>query len=198
MLLDLLELASNKTLEHDPKTKQRLIKLRGKTMSLQIRPIDQSLSITPHPEGLEFSREEPAHVDVSLSATIGAMIKISRDGLENAELESGELEITGDPIIGQRFAQILAELDVDWEAALAEQIGDSPARVVSFAADQAKELVQDSRVMFKGFVNQILSDDLGVAAGKNDVEPFLDEVDTIRADVERLAARIKRISNNLD
>ena len=196
MLLDLLELASNRTLEHDPNTKQRLLKLQGKTMTLQIRPIEQSLSVTPHPEGLEFNRETPETVDVTLSATINAMIKISRDGIDNAELKSGELEITGDPIIGQRFAQVLADLDINWEALLAEQIGDSPARVVSFAAGQAKELAQESRSRFKEFINQMLTDDLGVVASKDDVDPFLDDVDTIRADVERLMARIKRLNNN--
>lgn len=195
MLIDLLELASNRTLEHDPKTQQRLLKLQGKTMTLHIRPIDQSLSVTPHPEGLEFSRENPIRVDVTLSVTVGAMVKISRDGIDNAELKSGELEITGDPIVGQRFAQVLADLEIDWEAVLAEQIGDSPARIVSFAAGQAKELAQESRSRFKEFINQILTEDLSLIAGKDDVEPFLDDVDTLKADVERLMARIKRINS---
>ena len=38
MLLDLFELASNKTLEHDPQTLARLAKLQGKTMTLKIKP----------------------------------------------------------------------------------------------------------------------------------------------------------------
>jgi len=110
MLVDLLELASNKTLEHDPQTLERLVK---------------------------FTRNIPEKVDVTLNASLGAMVKISRDGMENAELEPGELEIAGDPIIGQRFAQVISELNIDWEALLAEQIGESPAKAVSFAAGQA-------------------------------------------------------------
>lgn len=196
MLLDLIELASNRALDHDPATQERLRKLQGKTMTLHIRPIEQSLSVTPYPEGLEFSRNTAEDVDVKLSATIGAMVKISRDGIDNAELKSGELEITGDPIVGQRFAQVLADLDVDWEALLAEHIGDSPARVVSFAAGQAKEFAQESRTRLEGFINQILTDDLGVVANKDEVEPFLDAVDVIKSDVERLLARIKRLDKH--
>ena len=82
MLIDLIELASNKTLEHDPQTLERLEKLQGKTMTLNIKSIDQSLSITPYKEGLEFSQIAPEHVDVTLSTTFGAMVKISRDGME--------------------------------------------------------------------------------------------------------------------
>ena len=76
MLLNLFELASNKTLQHDPKTQARLVKLQGKTMVLHIKTINQSFSITPRPEGLEFSNTVPESVDVTLKATVSAMAKI--------------------------------------------------------------------------------------------------------------------------
>ena len=193
MLIDLLELASNKTLEHDPQTQVRLQKLQGKTMTLNVTTIAQSLSVTPHAEGLEFSQNPPEHVDVTLSATLGAMIKISKDGMDNAELEAGELEIAGDPIVGQRFAQLISELNIDWEDLLAEQIGDSPAKAVTFAASQAKSLANEAKVKFKDFVNTVIKDDMQVVADKNEVDIFLDDVDTLRADTDRLSARLQRL-----
>lgn len=193
MLIDLLELASNKTLEHDPKTQARLQKLQGKTMTLNIVSVGQSLSITPYVEGLEFSQKPPEHVDVTLNATLGAMIKISKDGMDNAELEPGELDITGDPIVGQRFAQLISDLNVDWEGLLAEQIGDSPAKVVSFAAQQAKLFASDTHFKLKEFVNTLIKEDMQVVADKGVVDEFLDEVDTLRADTDRLNARLQRL-----
>lgn len=196
MLLDLLELASNKTLEHDPSTQARLVKLQGKTMTLHIKSLEQSLSITPYPEGLEFSHDVPEQVDVTLSATLSALIKISRDGMEDAELEAGELEIQGDPIIGQRFAQIIADLNIDWESLLAEQIGEAPAKLISVSATQAREFAKESQSQIKSMLSRLLTDDLDLVAEKSDVEPFLDDVDELRADVDRLAARIKRIQSH--
>lgn len=196
MLLDLLELASNKTLEHDPSTQARLVKLQGKTMTLHIKSLEQSLSITPYPEGLEFSHDVPEQVDVTLSATLSALIKISRDGMEDAELEAGELEIQGDPIIGQRFAQIIADLNIDWESLLAEQIGEAPAKLISVSATQAREFAKESQSQIKSMLSRLLTDDLDLVAEKSDVEPFLDDVDELRADVDRLAVRIKRIQSH--
>jgi len=195
MLLDLLELASNKTLEHDQNTQARLDKLRGKTMTLQIRPINQSISVTPHKEGLEFSNTSPEKVDVTLSATIGAMIKISRDGMENAELEPGELEISGDPIVGQRFAQVISELDIDWQGLLSERLGESPASAITFAAGQAKIIAEDSRDKLKGFFKELITNDLGLMADRSGVEQFLDDVDTLRADTDRLQARLNHLQS---
>ncbi len=193
MLLELLELASNKTLEHDPQTVERLKRLQGKTMTLTIKSLGQSISVTPFPEGLEFSHEAPDQVDVTLSATLGAMVKISRDGMDNADLEPGELEIAGDPIVGQRFAAVISQLNINWEALLAEQIGESPAKVVTYAAGQAKEFADESRSKFKEFVSTLIKEDMQLVADKQEVENYLDSVDMIRADVDRLGARLERI-----
>jgi len=195
MLLNLLELASNKTLEHDPATQTRLVKLQGKTMALNIKTLNQSLAVTPHPSGLEFSSTIPQSVDVTLTATVGAMIKITRDGMEDAELEPGELEIMGDPIIGQRFAQVMSELNVDWHSLIAEQIGDGPAHVVTTAADQAKDFAKTSQSHFKQMLSKLIKDDMDVVVDKEEVNAFLDDVDTLRADADRLIARIKRLQS---
>ncbi|MGK0375341.1 MAG: ubiquinone biosynthesis protein UbiJ [Arenicella sp.] len=197
MLLDLFELASNKTLQHDPQTLERLAKLQGKTMTLKIKSIGQSLSVTPYPEGLQFSHDAPQKVDVTLSATVGAMVKISRDGMDNAKLEPGELEIAGDPIVGQRFAQVISDLNIDWEALLTEHLGESPARVVTFAAGQAKVFADESKIKFKDFLNTLIKEDMALVADKTEVEGYLDEVDTLRADVDRLNARLERLRSKI-
>jgi ubiquinone biosynthesis protein UbiJ len=197
MLLDLFELASNKSLEHDPQTLERLARLQGKTMTLKIKSIGQSVSITPYPEGLEFSHDAPQKVDVTLSATLGAMIKISRYGMDNAELEPGELEIAGDPIVGQRFAQVISDLNIDWEALLAEHFGESPAKAITFAAGQAKVFADESKIRLKEFLNTLIKNDMALVADKTEVEVYLDEVDTLRADVDRLSARLERLKTKI-
>ena len=105
MLLDLLELASNRTLDYDPATRERLAKLQGKTMVLTIKPMNQSLAVTPQKEGLEFDRQLPERADVTLRVTLNALVKIGREGIDDAELEAGDMEMEGDPIVGQRFAK---------------------------------------------------------------------------------------------
>ncbi len=198
MLLSLIELAGNKALDYDSATQTRLQKLQGKTMTLHIKTLDQSLSLMPRAEGLEFSSQPPKHVDVTLSTTLGAMIKISRDGLEDAELQAGELEMSGDPIIGQRFAQVIAGLDIDWQSLLAEQIGEAPARTVTTVAGHAKELAQESRERMHHLVERTIKEDMNIVADKQAVNKFLDDVDNLRADVDRLAARLARLAKKLD
>ena len=194
MLLDLLELASNRTLAYDVGTRERLERLQGKSMVLTVKPMNQSLAITPQKEGLEFSRELPEHVDVTLRATLNALIKISRDGMDRAELEPGELEIEGDPIIGQRFAKVIAELDIDWNELLMDQVGDAPAQFIQMAAGRAFEFASTTRDHLKHVAKRLLTDDFDLVVNAEEVNTLLDQIDDVRADVDRLSIRLNRLN----
>ena len=197
MLIELLELASNNALQHDQQSRERLLKLQGKTITLVVKPMGQRITVNPQPHGLEFSTQAAPDSDVTLTASLRALVKIGRDGMDHAELEAGELEINGDPIVGQRFARVLAELDIDWEGLLAEHVGESPAVILSTGFGKARELAHESQLMFKQHINKVLKDDLQVMVDKSEVEPFLDKVDTLRADTDRLQVRIKRLQSIL-
>lgn len=190
MIFELLELASNKALEYDPKSQRRLAKLQGKTMRLHLRPMDQSITITPQAQGLELSSSDHGDVDVTLSTTLSAMIKITRDGIEDADLEPGELEMRGDPIIGQRFAQVISDLAIDWEQLLSEQIGQAPAKAVTIVAKQTRSFAEESRDKVIELVSTMVKDELNLTPDKSEVDKFLDDVDDLRANVDRLKARV--------
>ena len=198
MLFSLLELASNKALEYDASTLARLEKLQGKVMTLHIKDFDQSITVSPQSEGLEFNSLPPEQADVTLSTTLAAMIKIGRDGIENADLKTGELEMNGDPIVGQRFAQMMGDLNIDWEALLAERIGEAPAKAATTVAGHAQEFIKESRGQLHTFVSDLITKDMQIVANAGEVEEFLDDVDNLRADVDQLSARLSAILKKID
>lgn len=190
MFYQLLELAGNKALEFDQSTKVRLEKLHGRTLNLQITSLAQSLFITSRTEGLELSQLQTEQIDVTLKASLNALFKLSRDGLENADLEPGELEIIGDPLIGQRFAQVIAQLDVDWEALLSEQVGPAPAKTIGLAASSAIKLAQQGRQQLHSLVVDTLKSQDGLVADQQEVNTFSIGVNEISTKVEALEQRI--------
>ena len=199
MLLSLLELAGNRVLESDPETQQKLQKLQGKTLALAIKNPPMTLLLTPTQVGIDLAlAQENSSItpDVTLTTTVSALVKISRNGLEEAELAPGELDIAGDAIIGQRFANIIANLNIDWEELLAEQIGDSPARLASVGMNKASEKLQQTHSELKHLINDFLQDDLALTALPKEVQSFIDDVDILRGDTDRLMARITTIRQN--
>ena len=196
MLLSLLETAGNRILSLDDDNKQKLEKLHGKVIALEVKTIKQTIYVIPGSDGMEFHSQTENTPDVTIKTTIGALAKISKNGMEDADLKTGELEIEGDAITGQRFAGMITELDIDWEELLAQQIGDIPARVIGQGTRNLTEWVNDTQQTMKQNTAEYLVEELRVAAPKHAVDTFLNDVDTLRADVDRLHARIKRLADH--
>ena len=195
MLLAVLELGFNHLLEYDERAQEKLAKLKGKRFRLIITGLDQQVDIALQPEGVELAQPTDAdadNVDIVLSVTPSAMIKIARQGIDDAELKPGELKISGDPIIGQRFATLLSDMDIDWQRLIADQVGEAPASALLMFAQEAQHTAKNSAEGVKDFVkDQIARQQL--FAEKDDVDGFLDQVDDLRAGVDRLERKIKAL-----
>ncbi len=193
MLLPLLELACNQALEHDAESLQKVAALQGKTIALEIRGFNQVFYVHPQLDGIEVATSAATSPSVTLAATPTALLKIARSGMDNADLEPGELEINGDPIVAQRFANIASGLDVDWEGLAAEHMGEVPAALLQRGAATAQTFVHEGRKVIKAQINTALTDEFEVVAGAQEVDHFLEEVDDLRAAVDRLEARLNKV-----
>ncbi len=193
MLLPLLELACNQALEYDAESLQKVAALQGKTIALEIRGFNQVFYVHPQRDGIEVATSAATSPSVTLAATPAALLKIARSGMDNADLEPGELEINGDPIVAQRFANIASGLDIDWEGLAAEHMGEVPAAIFQRGAVTAQTFVQEGRKVIKAQINTALTDEFEVVADAQEVDHFLEEVDDLRAAVDRLEARLNKV-----
>lgn len=195
MLFEIIELACNKALEHDPGAQDALQQLNGKRVLLRIKRIDQEILVQPMNHGVDITPYQDETLDVTLAATPQALLSILRSGLDKADLEPGELEISGDPIVAQRFARIAAGLNVDWEGLLEEHLGEMPAAVIATGLRKASEYGAQGRALAKEMLNERINSEDSLVAAEQDVEVFMEQVDDLRASVDRLDARLKRIQS---
>ncbi|MGH1540360.1 MAG: ubiquinone biosynthesis accessory factor UbiJ [Arenicella sp.] len=193
MLKDLINTAGQRLLEQDPQNHDKLEKLAGKAIAFEIKKLDKTLYFSPTTEALNVGLQAPEIIDVTIRAKPSTLLKISRDGIDNAELSSGELEIDGDAITGQRFAKLLSELDIDWEELFAQQIGDVSARLLFDGLQRLRSWGQETQSTVKQNISEFLVEEAKLAASKTAIDTYLDDVDALRNDVARLAARIRQL-----
>ncbi len=193
MLKDLINTAGQRLLEQDPQNHDKLEKLAGKAIAFEIKKLDKTLYFSPTTEALNVGLQAPEIIDVTIRPKPSTLLKIARDGIDNAELSSGELEIDGDAITGQRFAKLLSELDIDWEELFAQQIGDVSARLLFDGLQRLRSWGQETQSTVKQNISEFLVEEAKLAASKTAIDTYLDDVDALRNDVARLAARIRQL-----
>jgi len=190
LLQTMVEGAINRALRLDPETLRRLGELEGKLIRVDLgNGADAfTLYIEPSSQGLRLHRESERAADVTLRGSVPVFARLARTGIA-----AGELQLSGDVELGSRFRRILEDIDPDWEEPLSRVIGDVAAHQVGRAARAAaawsgraaRTLAQDAAEYFQ--------EEVHLLAPRPRVEEFLQAVDRLRADADRLQKRLERL-----
>lgn len=191
-----LEKALNHCLQMDPETLAQVTRLEGKVIELEILGVGKSIYLVPTADGLRVQSVFEGESDVTIK---GGVFSLARLGLsENPVSVFGDgVEMEGDAQLGRKVQHILDSLDLDWEEqlsrlsgdVLAHQVGNTVRGLFSWGSRTAETLGRDVAEYF-----QEESRDLVV---KPELDQFLDQVDALRSDVDRLAQRVKRLQTQL-
>ncbi|MDH5784348.1 MAG: SCP2 sterol-binding domain-containing protein [Chromatiales bacterium] len=195
--LALLEQALNAALALDPKTTARLARLDGKTIAIELNGTGITLTLQPTAEGkLRLMGDYDGEVDTTLRGAPFALLRMST-GRTGEGLFKGGVEIDGDVELGTQIQRVFEQLDIDWEEHLsrltgdiiAHQIGNTLRGLFTWGARTAEHLGRDSA--------DYLQEEREALPVDWEVDEFIRNVDTLRSDVDRIEARIKRLLNRL-
>jgi ubiquinone biosynthesis protein UbiJ len=200
----LLETALNRYLRLDPDALARIGGLSDKVIALELVLASSAPISAESTDGLRFTMYLlPAsdHIRVidsyngvpavRIRGTPFALARQARGG-ERAAVNSG-VEIEGDIQLGKAFQRLLTEVEIDWEEQLSQLLGD-------VAAHQLGNVVRGLQAwgrktldtLFKNTAEYLQEEgrDLPPSGA---VAEFLEAVDILRSDIDRLEARIHRL-----
>jgi ubiquinone biosynthesis protein UbiJ len=106
---------------------------------------------------------------------------------------AGVVKIEGDNRSAQVLGEVLRGLDIDWEEQLSKLLGDTLARQLMHRARAGERWAGRTGEIARQNLREYLQDEAAVLPSRQELEAFLAAVDTLRDDVERLAARVERL-----
>lgn len=137
-------------------------------------------------------------VDATIHGSPMALMRLSTSVDSGATLLSSDIDIDGDMRVAEAFSNILKEVDIDWEELLSKLVGD-------IIAHQAGQVVRSGSDWFKQSVDamqrntsEYLSEESQLTPAEAELSYYMDQVDTLRADTERLTARVQRLNTQLE
>jgi len=181
----------NKTLELDTESLDKLVPLSGKVLAVELTGINQTLFIYIQVDGvrLSFSYSDEPHTTL-----MGTPFAFMRYLIEKpANTISSDIKINGDPHLAQQIQLIFNGLSIDWEEQLAKFIGDNSAYQMGRFGKGLQQWLKDTRAALRNNTTEFLQQETQQLPERVAVESFMRRVDELRNDVERLAARIKKL-----
>lgn len=110
----------------------------------------------------------------------------------------GRLQVDGDTGLAHQFQRALDQLNPDWEAALADAIGDVPAHFLGQRLRDAVSWSRQASAALQANLDEYLHEESRSLPGRYELEATFEDIDALSLQTERLAARIERLQANPD
>ena len=108
---------------------------------------------------------------------------------ESAKLQ---IKVDGDTHLATALAKVLSHIRWDYEDDLSKLVGDIPANKVGKFTRHTASTVIDTATNLAEMLSEYWQEEKPMLAKKRHIEQFNSEVDTLRADVDRLEKRLNK------
>ena len=183
----------NDVLTYDPASRAQLATLHNQVLLIDSTLPPLRLAIEPTGDGLVLHSLWNEQADTTLTGPLTSIVALAADSQQRVSFSASGVTVSGDLELLRKLSAILSELDVDWEAALANLVGDLPAHMVADAVRRAKIVGNEVSSRAKSALGEIAQEELKLNPAKNEFEQFAKAVRHIASDVDRAAARLNRI-----
>jgi ubiquinone biosynthesis protein UbiJ len=189
-----LEIALNRYLRLEPSAAADGARLAGQRLAFEIRDLGWTFVLEPLADGrLRVTGERPAAADVRVRASSLRLLGLALATVQGESALPEGLEVEGDGELLQSFRRLLARVGFDAEEWLAAWLPEGMAHraagalrgLFDFGRHAAQRLGRDTA--------EYLVEETGDLARTADVEEWMEAVDRLREDCDRLEARLARV-----
>ncbi len=161
---------------------------------VRLSPTALGQADTPQYSVFEQRPYDKAHAPTRATTTLHVQHLVALAALIGAEAGStGNIPLQGDMSLLQNLQKILAAAEPDIAGALAPLMGDTAAQYIGGLLTQGqKAVVQTARTLRANSAEWVTEDSALFAAGWRN-ERFVDQMQDVQSDVERLQARVARL-----
>lgn len=192
MLTEAIENLLNRNLAASPAARELCGQLRGQPLAVEIDLLGASIAVESL--GTSIRLQRPASADAAATVRGSPLSLLALTGPEpEAAIRRGDVRITGDAEVAQRYQQLLKLLRPDLEEELSKLLGDLPAHRLSGLAQAA--LAYGSNVARTAVRNtaEYLAHESRDLVPRAEAEAMFQDIETLRDAAARFEARLARL-----
>lgn len=163
----------------------------GKSVKLDFMLVDFSLVILENGDLAMAGETNIADATVKISPST-LMRLLAKD--EAAKLQ---ISVEGDTHLASELAKVFTNMRWDYEDDLSRVVGDIPASKFGRLLRQTSHTIKDTGTNLGEMLFEYWQEEKPMIAKKRHVEQFNQDVDTLRADVDRLEKTLEKLAQKL-
>jgi len=197
-VLAALESAINRALSLDPAGVIQLQELAGKVFHLKCNSPQLDLYVRITEPGLNLMGYWEGDVTTAVSGTAADFTELAGSDDPAATLINGNLSLQGDSAPLIRLQQIVAELNLDWEAPLVNVLGDVAGHQL---AEMLRGIFSWSKRAADSLTRQLeefIHEEARLTPPALELEDFYRDVQALGIEVDRLESKTRSLAKRID
>lgn len=197
-LIAVAEIGGNRLLGLDEDALAECRDMQGHCIAFDITDLDFCLYCHPGAWGIRLSRQPPAReVDARVSGRLVALLDLaSQDDKVSTSIRE-RVSFDGNVALAQRLQRLLANIDLDWEEALAARSGDVFAHQFGQQARRLRDWLASSADSLLMTSSEYLREEAGLSPTEAEFEDFQSRLAALRHDVGHVEARLQRLVDRI-
>lgn len=195
LFLKPLEIALNHALRFDMESHEKLQRFASRSIRIDITNLNIAVIARFTDDRILLETAEEHVADLMLKADSFALLKLVQ---QPDSLFSNQIQIRGDVQFAKQLQDWQQHFDFDWEQQLARVTGDTLAYPLAQSLRRGFDWLNYNRSEFEQSLAEYLREESQYLPDKSQTQRFMQNVDLLRADTERLEARIKRLQNLIE
>lgn len=193
LLASSLEAAANRVLALDHAAAERLTRLEGKTLELELEGLDITLFLTTRYGAVHVSLDAPGAADTQIRGTPFALFAMAAPE-EDAHWDrpGSPVHISGDAGLAREIERLFHSLDPDWEGQLAVLFGDVAGFQLASGLRKGAGFMRAAARQAGDATRRFLGEGSGPVTTTAEFEPFARGVDQLSKALDRLEQRLQR------
>jgi ubiquinone biosynthesis accessory factor UbiJ len=192
-----LEHAINAALAMDSATRKRLQSLDGNCFLLECTDPAIKVYVVVAEDRIRLPVFYDAKPATHLVGPMSEFITLATASDKPSALVNSGVRLQGDSAPLIRLADVLADIELDWEGELAKLVGDVPAHLFGAASRQLLQFGKRTHNTFLRHLEEYLHEEARLLPTRLEVEGFINDVQKLAQNVERIDARIKRLQQQI-
>jgi ubiquinone biosynthesis protein UbiJ len=185
----------NRNISESTPARELCAELSGTVVAVRVRDTALAAYFVIHDDAISIATSSPDEPDVVIAGSIITLARMAGQSGEVA-IRKGSLDLNGDAETANQFQQLLSLAKPDIEEELSGIVGDVAAHQLGELARGVGRWGKSASSTMGANIREYMQEESRDAPSRYEVDSFTADVNTLRDDVDRIEARIKRLQGD--
>ena len=197
LLCGLLETGINKLQQLDTSAPQKRKALNGIIIGVTLKELNKPLYFVISKQQIDILSQYDGQADCFIRLNLSALQALHNSHQVTHLIKTEQLDVSGDIRLAQQFAQLITEMNIDWEELLSATTGDLLAHKFCYHLKQSRQHFVSQRQKIQRHSALLITEELKIAPGALQVAYFCEQVSELEKRCLQLEMRIVQRFNHI-